>query len=196
MTVPDPRLAVAPVPGPPAGSGLCRLPLRSTEPPYDDDPHASGPPAPSMQGTLALVLPDVAPIRAAWPADIPPPRRAAGASLRLVPSPPAVPSGDHLAAGPAARVVVQAVVEVLSGTRPPSQLAGWTTPRLQLDLERRAGRAGRRSRCLLRSMRVSEPRPGVAEVSAVIRRGDRMAALALRMEAQRSRWRVTTLQVG
>jgi hypothetical protein len=96
---------------------------------------------------------------------------------------------------PSPLVVVRAIVEVLAGVRPVAQLASLTTPRLQLDLERRACRTGQ-PRSSVRSVRMSEPRPGVAEVSAVIRRGKRVAALALRMELAGSRWRVTTVQVG
>jgi hypothetical protein len=96
----------------------------------------------------------------------------------------------------AAAVVVRAIVEALSGIRPATQLACWTTPRLQADLERRIPRETRRGRWAIRSIRVSEPRPGVAEVSAVIIRSTRAAAVALRMESADGRWRVTTLQVG
>ncbi|WP_261565280.1 Rv3235 family protein [Frankia gtarii] len=96
----------------------------------------------------------------------------------------------------AAVIVVRAIVEALGGVRPVSHLAGWTTPRLQSDLERIAAQLSDRRRGQVRSVRVSEPRPGVAEVSAVITRGARAAALALRMEAAGGRWRVTTLQVG
>ncbi|EIV93928.1 Rv3235 family protein [Frankia sp. QA3] len=96
----------------------------------------------------------------------------------------------------AAVIVVRAIVEALGGVRPVSHLAGWTTPRLQSDLERIAAQLSDRRRGQVRSVRVSEPRPGVAEVSAVISRGARAAALALRMEAAGGRWRVTTLQVG
>ncbi len=100
--------------------------------------------------------------------------------------------------GSAAAVVVRAIVEALSGIRPATQLACWTTPRLQADLERRIPRETRRSRdrWAIRSIRVSQPRPGVAEVSAVIIRSTRAAAVALRMESADGRWRVTTLQVG
>ncbi|MGF7238124.1 MAG: Rv3235 family protein [Frankia sp.] len=98
----------------------------------------------------------------------------------------------------AAAVVVRAIVEALSGIRPATQLARWTTPRLQADLERRIPRETRhgRDRWVIRSIRVSQPRPGVAEVSAVIIRSTRAAAVALRMESADGRWRVTTLQVG
>ncbi|WP_462187740.1 Rv3235 family protein [Frankia sp. CcWB2] len=93
-------------------------------------------------------------------------------------------------------VIVRAIVETLGGVRPASHLAGWTTPRLQNDLERIVAQTTDRRRSQVRSVRVSEPRPGVAEVSAVISRGARVAALALRMESSGGRWRVTTLQVG
>ncbi|MCM3924271.1 Rv3235 family protein, partial [Frankia sp. AiPs1] len=96
----------------------------------------------------------------------------------------------------AAVIVVRAIVEALGGVRPVSHLAAWTTPRLQNDLERIAAQLSDRRRGQVRSVRVSEPRPGVAEVSAVINRGARAAALALRMEVAGGRWRVTTLQVG
>lgn len=93
-------------------------------------------------------------------------------------------------------IVVRAIVEALSGVRPVAHLANWTTPRLQSDLERSVAQLSERHRGQVRSVRVSEPRPGVAEVSAVISRGTRVAALALRMESADGRWRVTTLQVG
>lgn len=96
----------------------------------------------------------------------------------------------------AAVIVVRAIVEALGGVRLVSHLVGWTTPRLQSDLERIAAQLSDRRRGQVRSVRVSEPRPGVAEVSAMITRGARAAARALRMEAAGGRWRVTTLQVG
>ncbi|OHV37671.1 MULTISPECIES: Rv3235 family protein [Pseudofrankia] len=96
--------------------------------------------------------------------------------------------------GPAATIFVRAVVEVLAGVRPVSHLAGWATPRLQAALEKAGGQyPGRGS---VRSIRIGEPRPGVAEVVAVVNRGDRVAALALRMESTGGRWQVTNLQIG
>jgi hypothetical protein len=102
----------------------------------------------------------------------------------------------HPAPRHAAAIVVRAIVEALSGARPASQLVGWTTPQLQADLERTMARPTARRRSSVRSVRVTEPRPGVAEVCAVIDRGGRMAALALRMESTDGRWRVTTLQIA
>jgi hypothetical protein len=96
--------------------------------------------------------------------------------------------------GPAATIVVRAIVEVLGGVRPATHLAGWATPSLQAALERFGGRYP--GRTTVRSIRVTEPRPGVAEVVAVISRGDRVAALALRMVTANGRWQATTLQIG
>jgi hypothetical protein len=96
--------------------------------------------------------------------------------------------------GPAATIVVRAIVEVLAGVRPVSHLAGWATPQLQAALERFGGQYPGRS--MVRSIRISEPRAGAAEVVAVISRTDRVAALALRMEATDGRWQVTALQIG
>ncbi|ADP84025.1 Rv3235 family protein [Pseudofrankia inefficax] len=96
--------------------------------------------------------------------------------------------------GPAATIVVRAIVEVLAGVRPVAHLAGWATPQLQTALERFGGQYPGRS--MVRSIRISEPRAGVAEVVAVISRTDRVAALALRMETTDGRWQVTALQIG
>lgn len=103
------------------------------------------------------------------------------------------------APGPRAIVIVRALLEVLAGVRSPAQLNGWVTPALALDLDqrRRAGRATRPPTLL--SVRLSEPRPGVAEVSAVVRRPGpegRSGALALRMDLRTDRWVVSRLAVG
>jgi hypothetical protein len=96
----------------------------------------------------------------------------------------------------AAAVVTRALLEVVCGLRPASQLAGWTTPQLQAELTRLSGTVATRRRYVVRSIRVSEPRPGVAEVVAVVARGERAAAIALRMESSAGRWRVTRFDMG
>jgi hypothetical protein len=108
-----------------------------------------------------------------------------GADSRFLPTPRS-----------AAAVVTRAILEVLSGSRPAAHLAGWTTPSVQVDIERVATRVNIRRRYTLRSVRVAEPRSGTAEVTAVIGREDRIAALALRLESTDGRWRVTRLVVG
>lgn len=190
----------------PSRAGLRRLPVPDPQPPYDDEAWAATGPRPvgdAVQGTLALafVLPSGVP---ASPA--PPP------GLRLVPDlPPA--SGDD-GFGPvrtarnalpeprgwAARLV-QAIVEVRAGDRPLAQLVRWTTAEVydtlaasmpQAPGSTRAGAA----RAVVRSVHVSEPGDGVAEVAAMIRSGSRTTAVALRLEGLDGRWQCTALQLG
>ncbi|MBX6391757.1 MAG: hypothetical protein IRZ08_22675 [Frankia sp.] len=183
---------------------LPRLPAVVTDPPYDDELPAAGAPGPLPTPRAGAALPGPATTSAAT----------AGKAAARVPGPPAglaakrgddgrrpmrVPSHPqdsrfHDSPRAAAALVVRALVEVLSGLRPVGHLAGWTTYPLQSALERYGGwfQGG----TAVRSMRVSEPRPGAAEVSAVVSRGDRAAAIALRMEATDGRWRVTALHLG
>ncbi|HEX4429127.1 MAG TPA: Rv3235 family protein [Frankiaceae bacterium] len=98
----------------------------------------------------------------------------------------------------AAVMVTRALLEVLSGLRPASQLSRWTSVSLQEDLERRAPRrpTGRRQHLL--RIRLSEPSPGVAEVCALtkdVTRG-RIRVMALRLERRGQQWIVTRLQAG
>jgi hypothetical protein len=48
----------------------------------------------------------------------------------------------------------------------------------------------------VRSVHVQESTDGVLDVCAVVRRGSRHHALALRMRRRRTRWEATTVQVG
>ena len=101
---------------------------------------------------------------------------------------------------------VQAAVEIVGGDRPASQLVRHTGRDVQADLERRAqlvARAGGhlcgagrvqpvRPRVL--SVRSDFPRPGVAEVSAHVRYGDRSRAVAARFDRRGGRWVCTALE--
>lgn len=197
-----------------AGLNVRRLPARQFEPPYD------------QQGPRAAVAPVANPETPAgprsWagPASGPPalpfplPSGVAAAPeaprlLRLVPPLPA----DRPAQGPPdptgwAGRLVQAVVEVIGGDRPAAQLVRWTTAPVYADLQQRGrvqasgsrparlGLTPRTTRSVVRSVRVHEPRPGVAEVCAVVWRGGRARAIALRLEATGTRWLCTALTVG
>jgi hypothetical protein len=102
--------------------------------------------------------------------------------------------------------LVQAVIEVVSGVRPVSQLVRWTTAPVYEALCSRVARpvpaagSGRdhvtRLAEVVRSVRVSEPLDGVAEVSAVVQQGPRCRAIALRLEGIDGRWQCTALQIG
>lgn len=102
------------------------------------------------------------------------------------------------------RTVSQVVVEVLAGHRPSAQLLRWTTEQVYREVRSRAlplpsGRHQSRSlgpahRPRVGSVRVSEPRDGVAEVAVVVHRRHRVQAMALRLEGRDGRWVVTVLQ--
>lgn len=100
--------------------------------------------------------------------------------------------------------LVQALLEVLSGNRPLTQLIRWTDAKVYAELLRRvtlsaaseARRAGPARRSVLRSVRIDEPEDGVAEVAAVVTRAGRIGALALRLEGLDGRWQCTALELG
>ncbi len=204
-----------------AAPTLRQLPVPDCQPPFDDElppGRASRHPAGPTQGTLALafVLPNglsAAPSMPSMPS-MP--------GLRLVPTPappaPFVPDATHdedevdfgpqptsSGALPDPREwsgrLVQAVAEVLVGDRPLGQLVRWTSTEVYDDIGVRvvpAARAGGRpvSRALVRSVHVSEPADGVAECAAVVRRGPRSTAIALRLEGLDGRWQCTALDLG
>ncbi|HJR24912.1 MAG TPA: Rv3235 family protein [Acidimicrobiales bacterium] len=99
----------------------------------------------------------------------------------------------------------QAVVEVLGGDRPLTQLVRWTSGRVYADLGRRVtvlGRtapAGQRRRTIrpqVRTIRVFQPTDDAAEVSVHVRYGERSRAIAARLERGRGRWQCTDLRLG
>ena len=99
--------------------------------------------------------------------------------------------------------LVQALAEATTGERPLSQLAPYLSRPVYQRLERHfagtvrgTGSAGQDNRANVRSVRVCEPSDGVAELAAVVRRGGRMAAVALRLEGVDGRWQCTALQIG
>lgn len=186
---------------------LRRLPVPITEPPYDDehlDPPTRTRAVPATQGTLALafVLPTGLPARPTAPPD-----------LRLLPRPEAEEEADAVEFGPQPTATrdlpeargwagrfAQALVEVLAGDRPLAQLVRWTTAAVYDEL---AGRVGsppvardQGSRGVVRSLHVSAPADGVAEVAALVRRGARSTALALRLEGLDGRWQCTAIEFG
>jgi hypothetical protein len=102
-------------------------------------------------------------------------------------------------AAAAGRSVLLLALEVFADRRPVTQLRPVTTPRLFAVLS--AGRrpawcAGGSAPLVLGRVHVCEPVDGVAEISAVARRGGRAHAVAARLEGIDGRWRCTALQVG
>lgn len=161
------------------------LPVPPLDPPYDDERE----PTVATDGSLALAF---SPATDALP-------------LRLVP--PALPprrSTDDLPALNArdwSARVTQAMVEVFVGVRPAAQLSQFTTLEVLHKLERWTGRfiggigtPTHRPRVV--SVRVCEPREGIAEACATVDTGPRRRAFALRLEARGGRWQCTALELG
>jgi hypothetical protein len=102
-----------------------------------------------------------------------------------------------------AAALVRTAVEALNGCRPVAQLSRWMTGELYDSLARRAGLAvrikGRPSlvrHAVVRSARVCQITPLVAEAAVVVHDGFRVRAAAVRIEAHRGRWRATALEIG
>jgi hypothetical protein len=98
-----------------------------------------------------------------------------------------------------ARRLVTLTLEAFAGRRPVGQLQPLVSPPLFTALsERRRPRwcTEGTAPLLISSLRVCEPVDGVAEVSAVARRGGRAHAIAARLEGVDGRWRCTALQIG
>ena len=96
---------------------------------------------------------------------------------------------------PRAAMLTRAVLEALTGVRPVSQLSRWLSPDvLALVQSTVASRTTRPFPTALRKVLVSEPEPGIAEVTALVNRGPRVEAIALRLEGLDGRWLVTALQ--
>ena len=102
--------------------------------------------------------------------------------------------------------LLQAIVEIVGGDRPVSQVLRWTTPTVYQDLGRRAllvaravgrtpgqgGIQGTRPQVVgVRSCFISEH---VMEVCAHVRYGSRSRAVAARFERRRDRWLCTALE--
>jgi Family of unknown function (DUF6459) len=105
----------------------------------------------------------------------------------------------------AARICA-AVVEIVGGDRPVSQVLRWTTPDVYQDLARRAhlvaAAVGRRPgtggiqsvRPHLVGMHTSFVSERCAEVSLHVRYGQRSRAVAARFEMLRERWQISALE--
>lgn len=102
--------------------------------------------------------------------------------------------------------IAQALVEVMHGVRPPSQVMRWSTPEVYTVVARRGSRTARRAtrargqrpahRTRVARVLVCEPADDVVEASVVLIDGERVRALALRLVGRDGRWIVEALQIG
>lgn len=155
-------------------------------------------PVASVQGTLALELtprldpPETPRLRAVAGADVEPISEAARARL------------DGFV-----RRYLQAVVEIVAGDRPASQVLRHTDTDLHATLVERAvlvsragghapggGRPGIAVRPQVRSCRTSVVRSDAVEACAHVRHGRRSRAVAARFEVRRGRWVCVALDFG
>jgi hypothetical protein len=101
---------------------------------------------------------------------------------------------------PWAARLIQAVLEMLVGRRPPAQLQEWASPIVLAALAVGAGQrqwaTASGSPPAVRSVRIGEPADGVAEVCAVAQRGERYFAVAARLEGFDGRWRCVAIRLG
>jgi hypothetical protein len=186
-------------------------PVPDCEPPYDDLPPLAQPaafrlaPLPQAPAGIDLKAASAAadaeprsrrsvPTLSATHADA---MHAAGQSVAPAPAPAHAP-GAATGSAPAARAIAGAaariLIEALCGARPVRQLAGTCAAPVLTALGRRVRVGGSIPR--LMSVHVTEPTPRAAEVAAVYRDRDRVAALAFRLETVGDRWRVTELQLA
>ena len=157
------------------------------------------PPLEDERRPLRLVLPGVAAPR---PAHRPGPRPRAARTVGR-PDDDFGPTwslrADLPDARDAGRRLITCTLEALAGRRPLTQVQAMTSLGVFTALTQ-----GRRPRwcaegsgpLLVGQVHVCEPVDGVAEVSAVARRGGRAHAVAARLEGIDGRWRCTALQIG
>jgi hypothetical protein len=156
-------------------------PAPRREPPFDDELPDAGPRHGPLDQRLPFERPPARP--ALWRPRPPRPRE--------LPDP-----------GPWGRRLLIGMIETAGGHRPLQQLAALLSPSvsrgLSADFERAAQTGSRHwlHRATVRSMRVVEPAVGVAEVCATVETGQRVRAIALRLEEHHGRWRCTRLQLG
>jgi Family of unknown function (DUF6459) len=137
------------------------------------------------------------------------------AEVGLTPAWRSTPRAELCDPLPWSRQLARGIAEVLVGTRPARQLSAWLTEDSHATLRRsawrrrvrarvesgrtgtaRAGTPRQSSRIMVRSVHLSEPRDGVAEISAHLWIDGRGTAVALRAEGRDGRWICTAIDIG
>jgi hypothetical protein len=207
--LPDP-VAIQPLPDPvaiqrfPDPVAIQPIAVPQVDPPFDlaDDTATLDPPeliSPIHEaGSLAPVTPAPVTPEAVAPAVVAP--EASDAAH----------FAERYAAGPWPSQFAQALAETLAGTRPPSQLAPWITVQARRRIRRLSpvlssasqpsSSQPYASQPRLRRVIISSPAGGVLEMTVVIGLGQRVRALAVRLEhsdsAAEPRWRCTAIEAA
>ena len=185
---------------------LVRVAVCDAQPPFDDEVNTTNTaPTAGLQGQHALTLAFAFPGGLPAVPDLPNVRPR---TMRTISDdefgPQPTPRAQLPEPTPWAGRLVQGLLEVLSGVRPATQLVRWTTTEVYDSVQRRVTHASAESRSgqprrlaeVVRSVHVSEPADGVAEICAVVAQGPRCRAVAMRLEGVDGRWQCTALQIG
>jgi hypothetical protein len=101
-----------------------------------------------------------------------------------------------------ARRLLVGMVETAGGKRPLHQLAAFLSPSVHRGLTHEFDRSNGRDgphwmhRAMVRTIRATEPSEGVAELCVLLETGQRVRALAMRLEQHHGRWRCIRMQIG
>lgn len=131
-------------------------------------------------------------------------RPRSGPAVRLAThGPPARPTGGLLGQAPdpglaaSARIIIQLLIEVLAGYRAPHHFAGQASEQVRDGFAGLRPRDGARRRAVpprIIRLWVQHPAPDQAEAGAVAVLGDRVHAVAVRLERHRDRWRCSAVE--
>jgi len=181
-------------PGSPArpADAIRQLAVPQGAPPYDDEAVSAGRHNKGNDGCL---------VAAAWV-----PRSPAGNERD--PGQPLLPhfaeqGADHRDPGdPGARAgawprqFAQVLAETLAGSRPPRQLAPWTTEQARRQIRQLGPLFATGERPVVRRIMTAAPASGVLELTAVVGSGSRVRVLALRLERGSTGrgWRCTAIE--
>jgi Family of unknown function (DUF6459) len=174
-----PQLPAAPRPLPdPAAVRLCLIP--DSAPPYDAEVAAAG-------RDLATGPPERGPADQG-PAERGPADQGPAGESRAEPAPPGA-RGVLVAAGPPGwpGQFAQVLAETLAGSRPPRQLVPWTTERARDRIQRLGPQLSGGQQPRIRRVVTCHPTADTLEMTVVVGFGNRVHALAVRLERADSR---------
>lgn len=188
------------LPGPrplPDAACIYQVIIPQTAPPYDDDTPASiSPLAPLRRVAVAGSPAQARPVRALRPqspADghpspgqptTQPPARTTQppAGTTQPPAGTARPTAQPPAGGTWPSRFAQALAETLAGTRPPEQIAAWTTERARKRISQLGPLMATAHRPRIKRILAASPTSGVLEMTIIVGLGPRVRALAVRLE--------------